>query len=289
MPGRLEILAENSRFQVSVAVIVFIISVGLIGPHFTYEWDQSRVNLEVATSEEFPMNAAPFWEHKLGTNNYSRDIWAIMVHGIRNSLFVGAVAGLLALLVAFIFGGVGSYKGGLVDEGCNLLANVFLCIPMIPLMIVLARVVGGGTLLLVAIIIAIVSWAGQARAIRSQVLSLKERGFVDLAQITGKNDWVILFKEILPNMLAYVMITFFSIFAGAVVAEAGISMLGLGPTTVPTLGLMLHWAQSEGSIHMGYWWTFIPPGVFVLLIGGTLFMIGSTMDDALNPRLRGIL
>lgn len=288
MPGRLEILAESTRFQVSVAIVVFVISVGLIGPHFTYEWDQNRVSIENYHSQAFSQNEPPSWEHKLGTNHLSYDVWADMVNGIRNSLFVGAIAGVIALLVAFIFGGVGAYKGGLVDEGCNLMANVFLTIPMIPLMIVLASVVGGGTLLLVALIIAVVSWAGQARAIRSQVFSLKTRGFVDLARISGKSDWVILFKEVLPNMLAYVMITFFSIFAGAIVAEAGISMLGLGPTTVPTLGLMLYWAR-QGAIHMGYWWTFIPPGLFVLVIGGTLFMIGSTMDDALNPRLRGIL
>lgn len=286
MPGRLEILAENTRFQVSVAILVFIVSVGLIGPHFTYEWDQSK---DAKGAPTWPQNEPPSWEHKMGTNNYFRDVWAILIHGIRNSLYVGAIAGFLALIIAFILGGVGGYKGGMADEGSNLMANVFLTIPMIPLMIVLASVMGGGTLLLVAIIIAIVSWAGQSRAIRSQVLTLKQRGFVDLARITGKGDWVILFKEIIPNMLAYVLITFFSIFAGAIVAEAGISMLGLGPTNVPTLGLMLHWAQAEGHIHMGYWWTYLAPGLFVLILGGSLFMIGSVMDDALNPRLRGVL
>lgn len=279
MPGRMEILAKNTRFQVASAVVIFIITVGIIGPFFT-------MNPNKYIGGKFE---SPSWNHKLGCDLFGQDVWARLVLGIRHSLVVGFVAGSIALLIAFMMGGVGAYKGGLVDDVSNLLSNVFLTIPVVPVLIVLSVLFGHRSLYLVAAIIAVIQWPGTARALRSQVLSLKGREFVDLARILGKGDSRILFGEIFPNMLAYVFIQFVGMIGSAIVMEAGISLLGLGPTWVVTLGNMLHWAIQNQGVFMGIWWWFIPPGVAILLFTGSMIMIGSVIDDVLNPRLTGAL
>lgn len=279
MPGRMEVLAKNTRFQVASAVVIFIILVGIIGPFFT-------MNPNKYIGGKFE---SPSWNHKLGCDLFGQDVWARLVLGIRHSLVVGFVAGSIALLVAFMMGGVGAYKGGLVDDISNLLSNVFLTIPVVPVLIVLSVLFGHRSLYLVAAIIAVIQWPGTARALRSQVLSLKERAFVDLARILGKGDSRILFGEIFPNMLAYVFIQFVGMIGAAIVMEAGISLLGLGPTWVVTLGNMLYWAIQNQGVFLGIWWWFIPPGVVILLFTGSMIMIGSVIDDVLNPRLTGAL
>jgi peptide/nickel transport system permease protein len=125
-----------------------------------------------------------------------------------------------------------------------------------------------------------------ARSIRSQVLSLRERRLVDLARISGKGDFTIVVKEIMPNMLAYIFLVFILAISGAVIAEAGISAIGLGPTTGFTLGKMLQLAIDWQTFRMGTWWYFVPPGLFVAMFTGTLIMITAVIDDVLNPKVR---
>lgn len=279
MPGRLELLAENTKFQTTLLMVVFIIVVGVTGPYFTQDpGDSSGMRFEY-----------PSWEHKMGTDSFGYDVWAKIASGTRNSLIVGFTAGLISLVIAFVIGGIGSYRGGLADEGLNLTSNVFLTLPMIPMLIVFTVLFEHRSLYLVAFIIAIFQWPGTARSIRSQVLSLKKRNFVDLAKVSGKGDANILFLEIFPNMLSYVFISFCGIVGSAIVMEAGISLLGLGPTTTTTLGSMLHWSIMTQAAQQGVWWWFVPPGVIVMVFTGSIITIGSVMDDVLNPRLRGVL
>ncbi|KXA94952.1 hypothetical protein AKJ65_02985 [candidate division MSBL1 archaeon SCGC-AAA259E19] len=279
MPGRLELLSKNNRFQIVVGIVLFIVLVGILGPFFT-------MSPEDYTGGRYE---SPSLDHKLGTNMFGNDVWAQTIYGIRHSLMVGLAAGLIALIIAFAVGGIGGYGGGLFDETLNLVSNVFLTLPMIPVLIVLSALFKQRSLYLVAFIIAVIAWPGAARAIRSQVLSLKERGFVDLARITGKGDTHILFLEIFPNMLAYIFIQFCTMVGTAIVMEAGISLLGLGPTTVVTLGSMLHWSIMNQAVQMEVWWWFLPPGFIIITFTGSIIMIGSVIDDALNPKLRGVL
>ena len=231
----------------------------------------------------------PSSQHILGTDILGRDVWAQLIVGIRNSLMVGFLAGAIGLLIAFLVGGFGGYIGGLLDEGINTITNVFIVLPTIPILIILSATLKQRSLLTVAGFIAIIIWSGGARSLRAQVLSLKERDFVRLARISGKSTLDIIFREIFPNMLSYVFISFCGMFGGAVMAEAGISMIGLGPTTIETLGSMLHWSIMNQAIHMGVWWWFIPPGIVLISFTGALFAMGSVIDDVLNPKLRGVL
>jgi peptide/nickel transport system permease protein len=275
----MEMLAKNTRFQIALGIVIFLTFLGVLGPFFT-------MNPDKYTGKKFE---EPSWDHKLGCDIFGYDVWSRLVYAIRHSLGVGFTAGLIALVIAFMMGGVGAYRGGLVDEGTNLLSNVFLTIPVVPVLIVISVLFGQRSLYLVAAIISIIAWPGAARALRSQVLSLKEREFVNLARVTGKGNARILFGEIFPNMLAYVFIQFVGMVGSAIVMEAGISLIGLGPTDVVTLGNMLHWAIQNQGVFMGIWWWFVPPGLVIVMYTGSLIMIGSVIDDVLNPKLTGVL
>ena len=218
-----------------------------------------------------------------------RDVFAQLVHGTRYSLTVGFFAGLIGLLIGFTLGGLSGYIGLMaVSESLNMLSNIFLIIPTVPLLIVLSSTLKIRSLLMVAMIIALTIWPGTARSLRSQILSLKERDFVNVARISGKSKLEIIFKELLPNMLSYVFISFCGMFGGAVMAEAGISLIGLGPTDIVTLGSMLHWSIANYALTNRVWWWFVPPGIVLISFTGSLIMLGSVIDDVLNPKLQGL-
>lgn len=280
MASRLELLSRNTKFQVALGTVLFIIFTGLIG---------SLVTRDPSAFNPSALNESPSWEHKLGTTHLGCDVLAQITKGIVNSLLVGSLAGLLSLGIGLILGGVAAYNGGMVDEGLNATMNTFMTLPMIPLLILLAGLFEQRSLWIVALMLSVKGWTGIARPIRSQVLSLKERNFVDLARVSGKSDVTIIFKEIFPNMYSYIFVTFVNTIGGAIMAETGISLIGLGPTNVTTLGSMLHWSMMQGALQAGRWWWFVPPGIVVVLLVGTMIMMVSVVDEVLNPRLRGVV
>jgi len=279
MSSRIQLLAKNRSFQICLGVILFIVSIGVIGPYLTLDpYKRTGGRYEPPSST-----------HILGTDILGRDVLALLVNGIRNSLMVGFFAGIIGLLIAFVVGGFCAYIGGLTDETINTLTNVFLVLPVIPILIILSASLKSRSLFTVAGFIGLIIWSGAARSLRSQVLSLKERNFVNLARISGKSNANIIFIEIFPNMLSYIFISFCGMFGGAIMAEAGISLIGLGPTTIETLGSMLHWAIMNQAIHIGVWWWFVPPGIVLISFTGALLALGSVIDDVINPKLRGVV
>ncbi|KXB00966.1 hypothetical protein AKJ41_03265 [candidate division MSBL1 archaeon SCGC-AAA259O05] len=278
MGKRTELLLKNTKFKIAMAAIAIIIILSIVGPFLTPDPMESQT----------ARYGEPSFDHPLGTDLFGRDVLAQVMMGLRNSLKVGFIAGLLAVGIGVVVGGISGYIGGLFDEGSNLFINIFLTIPVIPVLVILAVVFEQRSIFIVAGLIGALLWPGIARAVRSQVLSLKERKFVDLARISGKEDARIIFGEIFPNMLAYIFIQFCSALGTAIVMEAGITMIGLGSGDI-TLGLMLYWAVSNQAPHMGVWWWFVPPGIIITLFTGTLVFLGSIMDKVLNPRLRGVI
>ena len=276
MPTRTELLARNRKFQICFSIILAIVALGIIGPFVTRDPSEYAGGIYEPPSSKF----------LLGTDMAGRDIFAQLCVAIRDSLFVGLVAGSLALGIAVLMGGVLSYQKGLINEGANLVTNIFLVLPMLVILIVVAAFFKGRSLLTVGILIALFSWPWMARNIRSQVLSLRERKFVDLARISGKGDFTIVVKEILPNMLAYVFLLFVMATGWAVVMESSISVIGLGPTRGFTLGKMLRLVIEWGALRRGIWWYFMPPGLFIVLFTGTLIVLTSVIDDVLNPKVR---
>jgi peptide/nickel transport system permease protein len=196
------------------------------------------------------------------------------------------------MLIALIVGGIGPYKGGLVDEISNAFTNVVMVFPMLPLLILLAAMLEQRSMFLVATLIGLTSWPWAARCIRSQVLTLKERGFIDVARMSGMKDRKIVVTEIMPNMLAYIIIVFVVSLSIAVLTEAGLSMIGLGPDpgSTVTLGSMLYWVMNSthAALPWNLWWCFIPPGLILTIFLVAVFIMHTGMDQVFNPRLRKV-
>ncbi|GAA4602804.1 peptide/nickel transport system permease protein [Actinoplanes octamycinicus] len=228
----------------------------------------------------------PSAEHWLGTTQTGQDVLAQLAYGTRGSLAVGAVVGVLTLLLSAFFGVVGTYAGGWVDEAFSLFTNVALVIPGLPLVIVISSYVPDKSIWLVSLVLAITSWAGSARVLRGYTLSLRNRDYVLASQVAGEKRWRILTVEILPNLIPLLasQVVFAVIFA--ILGEAGLSYLGLGASGSFTWGTMLYYAQNGLALRLGAWWWFVPPGLMLALFGAALSLINFSIDEIINPKLR---
>jgi peptide/nickel transport system permease protein len=282
----LELLARSRKFIIGTTIVLAVILFGIIGPIFTR--DPLQLNPYLVAQ---PPNS----EYILGTGDLGEDIFAQLCMGTRNSLMIGAIAGGFATIIAVLVGGIGSYKSGLADETSNAFTNVIMVFPMLPLLIILVALFGGGnaSIFLVATLIGLTSWPWAARCIRSQVLTLKEREFINVARMSGVKGRKIVITEILPNMLAYIIIVFVVSLSIAILTEAGLSMIGLGPdpSSNVTLGTMLDFigaGSTQIALPWNYWWAFIPPGLVLTIFLLGVFIMQSGMDEVFNPRLRRV-
>lgn len=276
----MEVFEENQSWKI-----------GDLGTPYLIENEKGKLNIYVEV-EKARGYIPPISDHPLGLNTTMNDIFARLLSGIRNSLFVALIGGVIAISIALMFGGVLSYMCGLWDDLSNAIANIMLSLPQLVFFLLIASAIPpeNRSLLLVGTVIGLVQWPWMARSIRSQVLSLKERKFVDLAKITGKGDMKISIAEVLPNMLSYIFLVFILAMSSAIIIEASISAIGLGPQlTTPTLGNILKNAidhEALTSFDALHW--MIPPGLIVVFFAGTLILLNSIIDDVLNPKSREI-
>jgi peptide/nickel transport system permease protein len=254
------------------AILLF----GLVGPYFVQ--DPSEVN-NIGLS-------GPSADHLLGTTQTGQDVLAQLAYATRGSLTIGAVVGVLTLLLSAFFGIVGAYAGGWLDEAFSLFTNVMLVIPGLPLVIVISSYVPDKSLMLVALVLSITGWAGSARVLRGNTLSLRSRDYVLASRVAGEKRWRILAVEILPNLIPLLasQVVFAVIFA--ILGEAGLSYLGLGASGSFTWGTMLYYAQNGLALRLGAWWWFVPPGLMLALFGAALSLINFSIDEIINPKLR---
>jgi peptide/nickel transport system permease protein len=228
---------------------------------------------------------APSWAHPLGTDGQGRDLLASVVYGMAPTYEVAFLAGILGLVAGTALGVVSGYLGGLVDTAIRSVTDVLLAIPPFAMLVVIAALFGTHSVPWMAVIIALVSWALPARAIRSQVLSLREQGFVTMNRLTNRGSFAIMFGEIVPNMLPYVMSTFVGLTSGALLTAIGLELLGLGPVGTTDLGTILQSAISFGAVSQGLWWWWGPPAVVLVVLFIGLFLVSLTFDEISNPRL----
>jgi peptide/nickel transport system permease protein len=245
--------------------------------------------ISVAHPNDFNLLAArqaPSWHHLFGTTDQGSDIFSQVVLGARRSLLLVAAAGLLATGLAAILGITAAYSGGLVDEGVNFLTNVFLTIPPIPLLVVVSGYLkdrGMGTMILV---LALVLWAFEARILRGQALSLKNRDFIQAAKASGESTPRIVFGELMPNMISRIAAAFVLVFYIALLTDAGLEFLGLGDMTKTSWGVTLYWAQTNSTVLQGEWWPFVFPGLALAFTVLGLVLLLAGIDEVSNPRLR---
>lgn len=255
--------------------------------------DEDIETYEVATTRSyekhtryFPLKARPGSVHILGTNHAGNDLFSQLVMGTRVSLTVGLATGLFVTLVSLTLALLSGYLGGIVDDVISFFTNIFLVLPGLPLMIVIAAYVTMRGVMPIVLILGLTGWPWPTRLLRAQVLTLKNRDFVRVSRSLGESSLYVVFREILPNMISIVMAEFFAISMAAVMGEATLEFIGLGNVTVVSWGTILFWAQGNGALLSGAWWWFLPPGLCIALLGTSFVLINFGIDEISNPRLR---
>lgn len=268
---------RNAKALTGLAILAFFLLIAIIGPWIA-PYDPSARSDDVLQP--------PSWEHWFGTTHLGQDVFSQILVGTRGVIVVGFVAGIVATTIGVIVGVTAGYVGGLGDESLSVLANVFLVIPQLPLIIIIAGqlpTVGGVT---VALVIAITGWAWGARVLRAQTLSLRRRDFVEAARANGERTWRIITAEILPNLTAIIAAGFVGTVGFAVLSLITLSFIGIGNTGEWNWGTVLYQAQSQLALQRGAWWWFVPAGLCIALLGMSLTLINFGIDEFVNPRLR---
>jgi peptide/nickel transport system permease protein len=271
-------LLRNGKFTIGGAIFMALLIIALAGSIFV-EPAQRRSG---SSEARLPPSA----EHPLGTTSLGQDVVIQLTEAIPNSVQVGLIAATVGTLLGALIGFTSGYFGGWVDAILRMLIDVFLSVPSLLFLILIAALVRGVGVLVMAIIIGAFAWPSPARQVRAQVLSLKERGFVQVARISGMNGMEIIIRELMPHMFQWLGANFVNAFIAAVLAESGLSILGLGPQTEMTLGMMIFWALNYSAIFQGMWWWWLTPVVSLMALFLSLYLVHIGFDEVSNPRLR---
>lgn len=269
-------LLRSAKFLVGIGILVFFIVLAIVVSSLM---PNPKAMIDVAW-------LAPSSQRILGTDLFGRDVFSLFANGVNMSIRIGVLAGIVATLLGVVVGAVAGYKGGATDELLMSITNIILVIPTLALLIVIAAFLKIRNEMFLALIIGVTSWPWTARSIRSQTLSLKAREFIDLPRISGLSELEIIVQDVLPNMLSYVFMCFALQMANGILSETGLSMIGLGPTDIVSLGMMLRWALLWETVRLGKWWVFIPPTIAITLLTTSLLLVNTAMDEVFNPRIR---
>lgn len=262
---------------IGLGILVFFALLALFGPYFvTY-------TSAIEGMEKILQPPGP--GHWLGTDDLGKDVFAGVVIGSRISLLVGLAATVISMVIGALIGIASGYYGKSIDTFLMRFTDIFLVIPWLPLMLVMAALLGP-SLGNIIFVIGITGWAGTARIIRSQTLSIKERPYVERARAIGSGDLHIMMHHILPNVFPLIFANTILVAAVAILSETTLSFLGMGDPTQLSWGMMLHFAFEMGAVSFGAWWWLIPPGVCVVLVVLGFTFIGYALDEVLNPKLR---
>jgi peptide/nickel transport system permease protein len=229
----------------------------------------------------------PSAEYPFGTDKLGRDLFATIVAGIPLTLRIGLLAGLIGLAIGTFLGFVSAYYGGWIDTIIRGVVDVGLTVPGLMVLIILAIAYSGRlNINSMALIVAVLAWLYPARVIRAQVLTLKQRPFVEVARLTGMSGIEIIFLELMPNLLPYLAASLVGAVSSAILASIGLEALGLGPLDSPTLGMTIYWALLNGAVINRWWWWWAPPILVISLLFNGLYLLAMGLDEIANPRVR---
>ncbi len=255
----------------------------LENPHPCYSSDNPRELCFAYDNEER--------SHLLGTDRLGKDILASFSQGIPQTIMIGLIAGSVGTVVGTLLAFVAGYYGGILDATIRFIVDTLQTIPGILILIIITiawRDVGGGemTFIQLALIIAMLAWLGPTRVVRSQVLVMKQRSYVEMARLSGMSGPEVIIKEMVPNLMPFIVANFVLAVSSAILASIGLEALGLGDFSSNTLGMMIYHNIWYGSLVNGWWWWWSPPIIVIVILFIGLFMLSRGMDEWANPRLR---
>lgn len=277
--GRFVSALGRYRLLIAGAILVTLVALfGLVGQLF--------VPIEMSEVGAGRPAKPPSAEHWLGTDQQGRDVLADLIYGTPTSLEIGVIAGVFGVTIGALVGLIAGYAGGFIDEVIKIIVDILLTIPSLMILIIVASMLGAVSVEAMALIIAALAWMWPARAVRAQVLTIRERMYVQVARFNGASNFRIIIGELLPNLLPYLAANLVGAISGAILASVGLSTLGLGPMTRPSLGLTFYWAITYGALIRQMWWWFLPPIVIIVVLFLGLFMMSQGLDQIANPRLQ---
>jgi peptide/nickel transport system permease protein len=274
-------LPSSPKLIAGLAILAFFVLWAIIGPHIA-PYSPNRI------FQNSPVPLPPSAAHWLGTTSLQQDVLSQLLVGGGDTLLVALVSGVVATVLSVIIGVTAGYLGGVADDLLSMLANIFLVLPALPLLIIMIGFIGkqgSNDIFVVGLIISVTGWAFGARTMRAQTLSMRNRDYVDSARIVGEKWWRIIATEILPNLTPVVATSFLFTVLYGVGTYTALAFLGLvNPDW--SWGGMLFYAEINYAQISGYWWWFIPPGLAVALLGTALVLLNFGIDEFINPRLR---
>jgi peptide/nickel transport system permease protein len=272
-------LRRNRALLIGVLFLFALLAFVVIG-HLTVDTVESRP-LSVMPLQP-PSRELPF-----GSDKQGRNLYAVMVEGTPLTLRIGLFAGVLGVAIGATLAFVSGYYGGVIDNVIRIIVDVGLTIPGLLILITLGmRVREGLTVNQMALIVGALAWLYPARTIRSQVLTLKQRGYVQIARLSGMSGPEVIFRELMPNLLPYLAASLVGAVSAAVLAAIGLEVLGLGPFEAPTLGMTIYWINYNAAIINGWWWWWVPPIAVIAILFTGLFLVAVGLDEIANPRVR---
>jgi peptide/nickel transport system permease protein len=281
----LRTVRENGKLQLGLAIIGVILLLALVQPLV------NPLLIGEADPRDFgvaPLMERPSWSRPLGTDHFGHDQLALLLYSLRSSLLIGGLAGLISTAVGIVVGFTAGYKGGWLDTILRSTTDMVLVIPTLPLLLILTASLREINIFWMALVLSVFGWPFAARVIRAQVLSLRERPYVELSKLNHQNDLEIIFGELVPNLLPFLGLGLASSIVGAILAETGLQLIGFGPGTISTLGSMIYQALQAGMVTQGRVDAILAPAAVLILLFLGLNLINMGFEEIYNPRLRGV-
>jgi peptide/nickel transport system permease protein len=271
----------NRKLVVGLGIVLAMFIFAIIGPflahHPPLEYG-GHLSLSPTTKDGY-------W---FGTTLLGQDVFAQFVNGLRLAFIVGALGGSIAAAIGMLVGFTAGYRSGVIDEVLNMLTNVVLVIPTFAVLLVIAAYLQVRGIVMESVFIGLTSWPWAARALRAQTFSLVSRDFVDMARLSGRSSWKIIFQEIAPNMSSYLFMMFILLFGGSILIASTLDFIGLGPSNTISLGMMMQLSVQSAALQLHLWWWFLPPGLAIMAIVGSLYVMNVGLDEVFNPKLRAM-
>ncbi len=272
-------MARNPSLLLGLALLGALVAFSGLG--------RLLIDVRLASPLSAPTAQPPSWALPLGSDPQGRNLLAVMIEGTWLTIRTGVIAGALGVIVGSAIGFISAYVGGMVDRAITWSVDVLLTIPAILFLVMVSSVVQTGlTSIGMALIVAALAWRRPARQVRSQMLVMRSSGYVDMAKLSGLGPMRIIFLEIAPNLLPFLVSSFVTAVSAAILASVGLEAMGLGPQNEPTLGMTIFWIMEFSAFLRGLWWWILPPVIILIVLFVGLYLVNTGLDELANPRLR---